>query len=58
MPGTLSKEHEPVAAVRVIPLIEQRAATGTAGRGNGRHGSATRAAVRETHAGETIPAAE
>jgi hypothetical protein len=57
MPGTLSKEHEPVAAVRVIPLIEQRAATGTAG-GNGRHGSATRAAVRETHAGETIPAAE
>ena len=55
--GNPVEEHEPAAAVRVIPLIEQHAATGAAG-GNGRHGSATRAAVRETHAGETIPAAE
>jgi hypothetical protein len=49
--------REPGEAARVIPLIVQHAATHAAG-GSGDQGSATRAALRESHAGETIPVAE
>jgi tRNA 2-thiocytidine biosynthesis protein TtcA len=49
--------REPGDATRVIPLIVQHAATRAAG-GSREQGSATRAAVRESHAGETIPVAE
>jgi tRNA 2-thiocytidine biosynthesis protein TtcA len=49
--------REPGEAARVIPLIVQHAATRAAG-GSGDQGSATRAAVRESHAGETIRVAE
>jgi hypothetical protein len=49
--------REPGEAARVIPLIVQHAATRAPG-GSGDQASATRPAVRESHAGETIPVAE